>query len=244
MIRQTITCDTCGIERKQANHWFEAFEHEGELRIRGLLPTKTTRPGLKHLCGQTCLHRLVDDFLAGNLSTRMFGTHEESRTPTDFAQLAATVDKPEYELGEFESSARLIVAPAPQSGKPFAKPVSKTSSVRTRKHAAAKPVSAPSTTQGSAIAGTTPSVAASTAAAPVPVPAPSSEWKDRSLTSIPTPTRWDVRPPTGDAATTTPDAAPTLSLQSRRAQAWERERARERQAATQQANSARVQKLL
>lgn len=113
MIRQTITCDACGIERKEVNHWFEAYEHEGELRIRGLNPTKTTRAGLRHLCGQTCLHRLVDDFLAGNLSSRMFGGHDETKASIDFARLAAEPERAtsDFDLRGFESSARLVRGP-------------------------------------------------------------------------------------------------------------------------------------
>ncbi len=35
MIRRVITCDICGSQKQQANHWFVACEKSGELRISG-----------------------------------------------------------------------------------------------------------------------------------------------------------------------------------------------------------------
>lgn len=65
MIRQTITCDICGSEKKQTNHWYVAVHHGGELRVIGWQGKKTQRVNAKHLCGQKCVHRLLDEFLAG-----------------------------------------------------------------------------------------------------------------------------------------------------------------------------------
>ena len=260
MIRQTITCDTCGIERKQANHWFEAFEHEGELRIRGLVPTKTTRAGLKHLCGQTCLHRLVDDFLAGNLASRMFGTHEVSKAPTDFAQLAATAQaSPDLaELLEFESSARLIETPVRQTpAKPQAPPklrptARRSPAARTRTPKAAPPVipaEAPKA-RGNAAAQTRivavperlaplPEVAASSmrsispnSLSPAQSP-PAQSLPIRAVVSEPPATAFTPGPETirlspSSAAGPFREPPSPLTPQARRAQAWERERARGR----------------
>ncbi len=64
MIRQTISCDICKTEKKQSNHWFVAYEQGMELRLSGWSSRYRMRPGSKHLCGQTCLHKLVDDFMA------------------------------------------------------------------------------------------------------------------------------------------------------------------------------------
>lgn len=64
MIRLAISCDICGAEKKQTNHWFVAYEHAGELRIGGWKSRYCKRPGSRHLCGQTCLHKLVDEFMA------------------------------------------------------------------------------------------------------------------------------------------------------------------------------------
>jgi hypothetical protein len=64
VIRQSISCDICKAEKKQSNHWFVAYEHGAELRVGGWNSRYRTRPGAKHLCGQTCLHKLMDEFLA------------------------------------------------------------------------------------------------------------------------------------------------------------------------------------
>ena len=64
MIRQAISCDICASEKKQTNHWFVAYEIAGELRVSGWNSRNRQKPNAKHLCGQTCLHKLVDDFMA------------------------------------------------------------------------------------------------------------------------------------------------------------------------------------
>ena len=71
MIRQAISCDICGAEKKHAKHWFVAYEHAGELRVSGWNANGRARAGAKHLCGQTCLHKLVDEFIAGSMTLRM-----------------------------------------------------------------------------------------------------------------------------------------------------------------------------
>ncbi len=71
MIRQAISCDICGAEKKQAKHWFVAYEHAGELRVSGWNANGRARAGAKHLCGQTCLHKLVDEFIAGTMASRL-----------------------------------------------------------------------------------------------------------------------------------------------------------------------------
>ena len=117
MIRQAISCDICGMEKKQTNHWFVAYDQGEELRLSGWNARSRLRPGSKHLCGQTCLHKLVDDFLAKALSSRM------SRAAQNDAEdeLARPVVKTDVSLTssvayeEVESSARLITTPAPVS---------------------------------------------------------------------------------------------------------------------------------
>jgi hypothetical protein len=64
VIRQAISCDICGAEKKQTNHWFVAYEQRGELRLSGWQSKLTLRPKVKHLCGQKCVHRLMDEFMA------------------------------------------------------------------------------------------------------------------------------------------------------------------------------------
>jgi hypothetical protein len=64
VIRQSISCDICKCEKKQSNHWFVAYEQGMELRVSGWNSRYRMRPESKHLCGQTCIHKLMDDFLA------------------------------------------------------------------------------------------------------------------------------------------------------------------------------------
>jgi hypothetical protein len=70
MIRQAISCDICGAEKKQTNHWFVAYTHAGELRVSGWSAQRRLRAGTKHLCGQTCLNKLLDEFIARSASAR------------------------------------------------------------------------------------------------------------------------------------------------------------------------------
>jgi hypothetical protein len=64
VIRQAISCDICGSEKKQTNHWFVAYERNGELRLSGWQSKHTMRSKAKHLCGQKCVHRLLDEYMA------------------------------------------------------------------------------------------------------------------------------------------------------------------------------------
>lgn len=70
MIRQAISCDICGTDKQQTNHWFVTYELNGELRISGWNSQSRLRAGAKHLCGQTCLHKLVDEFMAKTIAVR------------------------------------------------------------------------------------------------------------------------------------------------------------------------------
>jgi len=49
---------------------FVACDLGGELRVSGWKSRNRLRPGTKHLCGQTCLHKLVDEFMARDLAAR------------------------------------------------------------------------------------------------------------------------------------------------------------------------------
>ena len=123
MIRQAISCDICGTEKKQTNHWFVAYDQGEELRVSGWNSRNRLRPGSKHLCGQTCLHKLVDDFLVRTLSSRMSrGIENEGED-----ELPEKAAKPEQAVKtdtslttvaaskEVETIARQITAPAPVS---------------------------------------------------------------------------------------------------------------------------------
>jgi hypothetical protein len=112
LIRQSVSCDICGTEKKQTNHWFVAHEQSGELRLSGWSSRNRSRAGSKHLCGQTCLHKLVDEFMARSLSARTpvaaGDPPEEDAQPATDASLTSNAA---YAQGE--SSARLITPIAP-----------------------------------------------------------------------------------------------------------------------------------
>lgn len=63
MIQQVITCNICGSQKRQANHWFVACEGSGELRISGFDSLHLVSSETKHLCGETCAHKLISQFL-------------------------------------------------------------------------------------------------------------------------------------------------------------------------------------
>ena len=113
VIRQAISCDICATEKKQTNHWFVASEQGGELRVSGWNSRNRLRPGMKHLCGQTCLHKLVDEFMARTLAVRISAGATEDvvalqqPAATDASLTSDTV----YE--EVESSARLVTPSIP-----------------------------------------------------------------------------------------------------------------------------------
>ncbi len=107
MIRQAISCDVCGAEKKQTNHWFVASEQGGELRVSGWNSRNRLRAGSKHLCGQTCMHKLVDEFTARTIAARISPAADPDAVSAD---ADASLTSPAA-YSEVESSAR-IIAPA------------------------------------------------------------------------------------------------------------------------------------
>lgn len=69
MIRQAISCDMCGVQKREANHWFIAFEEKGELRIAGWASPRRLSTGTAHLCGENCVHKLLSSFFAHGPAT-------------------------------------------------------------------------------------------------------------------------------------------------------------------------------
>lgn len=120
MIRQAISCDICGAEKRQTNHWFVAYEQGGELRVSGWTSRRRLRPGSKHLCGQTCLHKLVDEFMAKSVALRARTGEAETepeviaesirKADTGLAMVRADLERTDIEM---ESSARLITPTEP-----------------------------------------------------------------------------------------------------------------------------------
>jgi hypothetical protein len=129
VIRLAISCDICGAEKKQTNHWFVAYEHAGELRIGGWNSRYCKRVGSRHLCGQTCLHKLVDEFMAQTIAEdrEIAAAELASQEPQVVSQAAHTAAPvavepvaPHLRVAEYSSayeddygsSARLIPTPA------------------------------------------------------------------------------------------------------------------------------------
>jgi hypothetical protein len=115
VIRQAISCDICATEKRQTNHWFVAYEQGGELRVSGWSSRHKLRPGSKHLCGQTCLHKLVDEFMAKSIAVRAH-RHVEEADPeppaVSDASLTSSAAYPRPANIDPESSARIITPPA------------------------------------------------------------------------------------------------------------------------------------
>jgi hypothetical protein len=109
VIRQAISCDICGAEKRQTNHWFVAYEQAGELRVSGWTSRHRSRPGSKHLCGQTCLHKLVDDFMARAIAVRP-QISEADVAPAVVADASLTSSAAYAEAG---SPMRLLTPAAP-----------------------------------------------------------------------------------------------------------------------------------
>jgi len=119
LIRQAISCDICGSEKRQTNHWFVAYELSGELRLSGWSSRHRLRPGSKHLCGQTCLHKLVDEFMANSIAGRaQRNGEEEPAAPA--ATDASLTSNAAYQ--EIDSSVRLLTPVEAAAARPAIRP--------------------------------------------------------------------------------------------------------------------------
>ena len=119
MIRQAISCDICAREMQNPNHWFVAYDSGAELRVIRWGFRSRLRAGAGHLCGQTCLHKLVDEFMARPAAATGAAMHEEKQpAPLADGNIAlcggSIDDRKDGSIDVFESSARLIPSSAPQ----------------------------------------------------------------------------------------------------------------------------------
>ncbi len=124
MIRQAISCDICGTEMLNANHWFVANDRGLELRISAWSARNRIKAGVRHLCGHKCLHKLVDDFMARTLGARASASVEANDSiktvvdrpaaPKDASRTWVAPHRMQalpsigLHVDEFESSAQLI----------------------------------------------------------------------------------------------------------------------------------------
>ncbi len=106
MIRQGIWCDICGSQKQETNHWFVACEQEGELRVGGWNSCYLLCPDTKQLCGESCVHKLVGEFLANSmhLLTQYVADKADAQPGADSAiDISITADD--------ESWSRLLTPP-------------------------------------------------------------------------------------------------------------------------------------
>ena len=92
MIRQAISCDICGAEKKQTNHWFVACEMGDELRVGTWNSRNRLRAGSKHLCGQACLHKLADDFIARVIQGKAVSARRQPEMAENISLEMASMD--------------------------------------------------------------------------------------------------------------------------------------------------------
>lgn len=141
MIRLTISCDICRAEKKETNRWFVVCEQNGELRVGGWNARFRNKATTRHLCGQTCLYKFLDEFMAQMIAdgraaesaeqaaevkpvvtapriaaTAIAATEMVAQRATDASLISSSAY--EYE-DEFGSSARLIPTPEPVSDAPL-----------------------------------------------------------------------------------------------------------------------------
>lgn len=126
MIRQAISCDICAREMQNPNHWFVAYDRGAELRVIRWGFRSRLRAGARHLCGQTCLHKLVDEFMtrpaefmARPAVASGAAIHEEKQPASpangNITFCGSSLDASKDIADGFESSARLIQPNAPQA---------------------------------------------------------------------------------------------------------------------------------
>ena len=122
MIRQAISCDICGTEMLNANHWFVAYDRGPELRIGAWNAHNRAKGSARHLCGHKCLHKFVDNFMARTLNApvpasvgadaKSFLDHAAPPAGTSLTRIAPHKIQALPIIGsnveEFESSAHLI----------------------------------------------------------------------------------------------------------------------------------------
>lgn len=78
--KEAYTCDVCGVERMEANHWFKMRRASSNNRFDGndllvigrwewkavnyAIDSQQEYSDMIHLCGQTCAHKLLDQFMS------------------------------------------------------------------------------------------------------------------------------------------------------------------------------------
>lgn len=63
MLVLKFSCDVCGAEKKETNHWWMAWAGTGGFYIAPLEPVEHTEQ-VKAVCGRTCATKLLERFMA------------------------------------------------------------------------------------------------------------------------------------------------------------------------------------
>ena len=221
MIRQAISCDICASEKRQTNHWFVAYEQAGELRVSGWSSRHKLRPGSKHLCGQTCLHKLVDEFMAKAIAVRSQRPADEPAEETATDPIAVSGAGRAVSDASLTSNAAYPAAMYPAAAQTDSASVDLESSARLIVPAAIQP-SSPAASLPSLPKPSHRHEPETASPAPMPhsplLPRPVYRPQPELVTTPPRPHAAEILPP--------PDE-PRFASRNWRAEAWERERERE-----------------
>ena len=57
------TCDVCGVQRGESNHWFMSRYGEGYFRIEEWNAQSAKLPTCKHICGSQCATKCLNQTL-------------------------------------------------------------------------------------------------------------------------------------------------------------------------------------
>jgi hypothetical protein len=65
-MRQILyTCDVCGVQKKEANHWFIIFTCYPGTRLYKWSAADPTDKQAVHLCGENCVNRKIMQLIGG-----------------------------------------------------------------------------------------------------------------------------------------------------------------------------------
>jgi hypothetical protein len=208
VIRQAISCDICASEKRQTNHWFVAYEQAGELRVSGWSSRHKLRAGSKHLCGQTCLHKLVDEFMAKAIAVR-------AQRPVDEPVEELAPELPAVGDASLTSDSAFVGAANPVMANPVLANIELESSARI---ITAPAIAPPSAAQPGTAYRPQSEVVPRAPAPPLPLlPRPAYRPQPELVPPLPHPVEYVA----------SPEESPRFASRNWRAEAWERERERE-----------------
>lgn len=60
--RTVFSCDICGVDRRETNHWYWVLAKSDAITFRRW--SANVPRTAKHVCGEGCAHRLLDQFVS------------------------------------------------------------------------------------------------------------------------------------------------------------------------------------